>query len=504
MKIKSMLITLFLLTISSMAFAGYVGPFTVVEGGWGSGDLDFGFESGDTMDSFPGLIYADKLGSIIIGDGVNFRIKIYNSDGIWQRNFTYKKITVPSIGGWPANLKVKAGVGIFSIYKKLQKYDYNGDLIWSIDVPGTRDFWIEDDGSIWLQESRKKYLKYSPTGQLLETYSEKPLELGVVDTKKIKRKKYRITIKYPDKTYQFMAKRSGSRHFRDAYNNLYWVEKFLEKVNKEDIFSHRVFICNACDDNVILFNMPQSQYEPRPSDSINYPTWTPVPIIEYGEPIVSPAGDIYCWARTKTEYKILKWTWQGDPDAPQSLKANSDKESLVLTWTKPVEDATAVKSYEIYRSSDVCGLFNKIKKVKKGVMQYTDKKVKEGETYYYQVCAERGSGYSGYSNRAAGKIGISNTTSMEAYSDTYLKVEKDILAGKTIHTAKLHSFNRNELKLLRNTIFAKHGRSFKSGVLKTWFAKKGWYKVDPNYSDKVLTNSDKKNITTFLNFEKKK
>ena len=402
--ITTCLVLVCLLWKFQLCFGAWQGPTEIITGQWGAGETQFGFKSDDMGDAFPYYFFISNEGPIIVYDLINSRIKLYDSNGMLLKNIIPPVENPRSWAIRPILIESK----ILLLLDKIYYLSLNGDLVKKIDYPEQIqriNRWVIINSKIYLEQAKPyKCIVLSSDGQLIETYKERSLELGVVDTNKIKRKQYKITIKYPDKTYQFMAKRSRSRHFRDAYNNLYWVEKFLEKVNKEDIFSYRVFICNACDDNVFLFNMPQSQYEPRPPDSINYPTWTPVPIIEYGEPIVSPAGDIYCWARSKTEYKILKWTWQGEPDAPQSLKANSREKSLVLTWKKPVEDAATITGYEIHRSSDVCGPFNKIKKVKKGVMQYTDKKVEEGETYYYRVCAERGSGYSGYSNKAVGSI----------------------------------------------------------------------------------------------------
>ena len=395
-----------------LSYAEWKGPEEVIVGTWGADSEQFYFKAQDTADLFPKNFVVDKDGNIIIRDEGNFRILIYSQVG-QLKNVIKKPSELPETDTqyyWPWGIKLvnnnwiaidcdaqKDIEGKYTIKKCF--LDYNGKIVkkteWGEIFPLKGGYFLKKDN---------KYNLYSPTGQLLETHKEKPLELGVVDTKKIRKKQYKVTIKYPDKTYQFTGKRFRGKHFRDAYKNLYWVENFVERVKKEDIISYRVFICNACDDNVSLFNMPQSQYEPQPENMKGAPTWVPVPIIEYGEPIASLAGNIYCWARTKTEYKILKWTWQGEPDAPQSLKANSRKKSSVLTWQKPVEGAATVTAYEIYRSSDVCGPLNKIKKVKKGVLQYTDKKVKEGETYYYQVCAERGSGYSGYSNKAVGSI----------------------------------------------------------------------------------------------------
>lgn len=58
-------------------------------------------------------------------------------------------------------------------------------------------------------------------------------------------------------------------------------------------------------------------------------------------------------------------------------------------------------------------------------------------------------------------------------------------------------------KALRNEIFARHGRVFKSEDLRTIFENTDWYKPNPNYSDKMLNDIEKKNVQFILDYEKK-
>jgi hypothetical protein len=59
---------------------------------------------------------------------------------------------------------------------------------------------------------------------------------------------------------------------------------------------------------------------------------------------------------------------------------------------------------------------------------------------------------------------------------------------------ELRQLSLRDLRLLRNTIFARKGRTFKSEVLQEHFARMPWYTPDPAYSDKLLTKTDKRNI----------
>ncbi len=57
------------------------------------------------------------------------------------------------------------------------------------------------------------------------------------------------------------------------------------------------------------------------------------------------------------------------------------------------------------------------------------------------------------------------------------------------------------LPFLRNEIFARHGRAFKTQKYADHFAKQSWYKIDPDYSDDRLTANDQANIKLIRSFE---
>lgn len=74
---------------------------------------------------------------------------------------------------------------------------------------------------------------------------------------------------------------------------------------------------------------------------------------------------------------------------------------------------------------------------------------------------------------------------------------------REIATAQLSDLSRRDLRILRNTIFARHGRAFKSPQLQAYFAQKTWYEVDTGYTDDRLTPIDQANIATILSVENK-
>lgn len=73
-------------------------------------------------------------------------------------------------------------------------------------------------------------------------------------------------------------------------------------------------------------------------------------------------------------------------------------------------------------------------------------------------------------------------------------LEDPTLLDKLLTVEKLRDLSRRDLRLLRNTIYARRGRTFKSHVLTVYFGDLDWYKPDPGYSDAKLTKVDWKNI----------
>jgi uncharacterized membrane protein len=58
-------------------------------------------------------------------------------------------------------------------------------------------------------------------------------------------------------------------------------------------------------------------------------------------------------------------------------------------------------------------------------------------------------------------------------------------------------------RLLRNEIYARHGKVFKSDDLKRLFSACKWYKEDQNYSDQMLNANERQNLKYILDLEKR-
>lgn len=67
---------------------------------------------------------------------------------------------------------------------------------------------------------------------------------------------------------------------------------------------------------------------------------------------------------------------------------------------------------------------------------------------------------------------------------------------------QLATLSLRDLRMLRNTIYARRGRPFKSVLLQGYFAGMDWYTPDDAYSDAKLTAIDRKNIRMIQSVEK--
>jgi serine/threonine protein kinase len=76
--------------------------------------------------------------------------------------------------------------------------------------------------------------------------------------------------------------------------------------------------------------------------------------------------------------------------------------------------------------------------------------------------------------------------------------EEKILAGDRLNSSDLAGLAKPRLRLLRNTVYARHGRIFDSADLRAYFNRQSWYQPSNSYRDSMLTATDKANIATIL------
>jgi hypothetical protein len=76
-------------------------------------------------------------------------------------------------------------------------------------------------------------------------------------------------------------------------------------------------------------------------------------------------------------------------------------------------------------------------------------------------------------------------------------------ADRVVTAAELRDRSKAELRVMRNEVYAHHGKVFQDAELHTYFSKKSWYRQNPAYTDGLLTDVDKENARVIQEFENK-
>jgi hypothetical protein len=72
---------------------------------------------------------------------------------------------------------------------------------------------------------------------------------------------------------------------------------------------------------------------------------------------------------------------------------------------------------------------------------------------------------------------------------------------KLLAVAELRQLSLRDLRLLRNSIYARRGRPFKSPVIREHFQGMRWYKENAAYTDKLLSATDVRNVRLIRSVE---
>lgn len=80
-------------------------------------------------------------------------------------------------------------------------------------------------------------------------------------------------------------------------------------------------------------------------------------------------------------------------------------------------------------------------------------------------------------------------------------LENPEMLDQVLSLDDLGNLSRRDLRILRNTVYARKGRDFVSEGLREYFGAKSWYKLDPDYADQRLSAVDWKNIKLVASVE---
>ena len=79
--------------------------------------------------------------------------------------------------------------------------------------------------------------------------------------------------------------------------------------------------------------------------------------------------------------------------------------------------------------------------------------------------------------------------------------DMEYFENKTLSDQMLQGLSLHELRLIRNEIYARHGRMFKAEWLQQYFYSQPWYTPDENFKDEELSGNDKVNVETIVKYE---
>ena len=81
--------------------------------------------------------------------------------------------------------------------------------------------------------------------------------------------------------------------------------------------------------------------------------------------------------------------------------------------------------------------------------------------------------------------------------------DMELFENRAITETMLRGLSLYELRLLRNEIYARHGRLFRALWLQQYFYGQPWYQPDDNFKDENVSGIDKQNVETIVKFENK-
>jgi len=81
--------------------------------------------------------------------------------------------------------------------------------------------------------------------------------------------------------------------------------------------------------------------------------------------------------------------------------------------------------------------------------------------------------------------------------------DMELFEDKPIATQMLRRLSLHELRLLRNEVYARHGRTFKWEWLMQYFFSQPWYQPSDTFKDEDLSGADKQNVETIVAYENK-
>jgi serine/threonine-protein kinase len=85
----------------------------------------------------------------------------------------------------------------------------------------------------------------------------------------------------------------------------------------------------------------------------------------------------------------------------------------------------------------------------------------------------------------------------------FQRAENKILANQRLTESDIEGLPQLRLRILRNTIYARHGRPFRVPAVRSYFLNREWYTPRPDYRDSDLTPIDRANVRIIMAAERR-
>lgn len=121
------------------------------------------------------------------------------------------------------------------------------------------------------------------------------------------------------------------------------------------------------------------------------------------------------------------------------------------------------------------------------------------ERYWYQLS-------NNYDAKQLSAIERKNMQTIAAAQKTQRKLalapgDMELFENRLITENMLKGLSLHELRLLRNEVYARHGRQFRAPWLQQYFWSQPWYEQNDDFRDEQLTGNDKQNVETIVKYE---
>lgn len=220
---------------------------------------------------------------------------------------------------------------------------------------------------------------------------------------------------------------------------------------------------------------------------------------------ISPAGSSSGAAALKFDIKALK-NLDADTELISSryFKAGDVRSAISFSLTQDWRDSGRLTCDFLSQDNQYESFWNGIAQAavdtESGKMDYSI--IPE----FHDAAQEKGTcSITFYLNDAVPHITVDGDARLEGdYYSFQRSFSRPEVFTRYLSKADLYLYPTEDLWLLRNEIYAAHGRKFDSEVLSQYFSNKVWYRslLDPDkFSDSLLSDIEKKNITLIRGLE---